>query len=120
DETSEAIYNASDKYIGKDERSIEPETKDDLMAVEKAKIIGQLPSIQYSESWSPELVRLVKFDKPRLIQQLSRRHLLHNPETLKTLTAKQYHRHAQRVADGKTTDLWRDKNNLSFLTAIER
>ncbi|WP_157953274.1 hypothetical protein, partial [Nocardioides allogilvus] len=33
DETSEAIYNASDKYIGKDERSIEPETKDDLMAV---------------------------------------------------------------------------------------
>ncbi|MFM7793151.1 MAG: hypothetical protein ACKO90_35385, partial [Microcystis panniformis] len=76
DETSEAIYNASDKYIGKDERSIEPETKDDLMAAEKAKIIGQLPSIQYSESWSPELVRLVKFDKPRLIQQLSRRHLL--------------------------------------------
>ncbi|MCA2553025.1 MAG: DUF3854 domain-containing protein [Microcystis sp. M04BS1] len=120
DETSEAIYQASDKYIGKDERSIEPETKDDLMAAEKAKIIGQLPSIHYSESWSPELVRLIKFDKPRLIQQLSRRHLLHNPETLKTLTAKQYHRHGQRVSEGKTTDLWRDKNNLAFLTAIER
>ena len=120
DETSEAIYNASDKYIGKDERAIEPETKDDLMAAEKAKIIGQLPSIHYSESWSSELVRLIKFDKPRLIQQLNRRYLLHNPDTLKTLTAKRYHRHGQRVSDGKTTDIWRDKHSLVFLTAIER
>jgi len=120
DETSEAIYQASDKYIGKDERSIEPETKDDLMAAEKAKIIGQLPNIHDSDSWSPELVRLVKYDNPRLIQQLNRRYLLHNPDTLKTLTAKRYHRHGQRVSEGKTTDLWRDKNNLVFLTAIEK
>jgi hypothetical protein len=132
DETSEAIYNASDKYIGKDEASIEPETKDDLMAVEKAKIIGQLPLIHYSDSWSSELVRLVKYDKPRLIQQLNRRYLLHNPDTLKTLTAKRYHKHAQRLTtkrfgahgkrlpDGKTADLWRDKHHLLFLTAIER
>jgi hypothetical protein len=119
-ETSEAIYQASDKYIGKDERSIEPETKDDLMAVEKAKIVAQLPNIHESEVWSSELVRLVKFDKPRLIQQLNRRYLLHNPDTLKTLTAKRYHRHGQRVTDGKTTDIWRDKHNLVFLTAIER
>ncbi|GCA72855.1 hypothetical protein MiYa_04410 [Microcystis aeruginosa NIES-2519] len=119
-ETSEAICNASDKYIGKDERSIEPETQDDLMAVEKAKIIGQLPSIHYSESWSSELVRLVKYDKPRLIQQLNRRYLLHNPDTLKTLTAKRYHRHGQRVSEGKTTDIWRDKHSLVFLTAIEK
>jgi hypothetical protein len=90
------------------------------MAVEKAKIIGQLPSIHYSESWSSELVRLVKYDKPLLIQQLNRRYLLHNPDTLKTLTAKRYHRHGQRVSEGKTTDLWRDKNNLAFLTAIEK
>ncbi|MFN7568197.1 MAG: plasmid replication protein, CyRepA1 family [Microcystis sp.] len=120
DETSEAIYQASDKYIGKDERSIEPETKDDLMAVEKAKIVAQLPNIHESESWSSELVRLVKYDKPLLIQQLNRRYLLHNPDTLKTLTAKRYHRHGQRVSEGKTTDLWRDKNNLAFLTAIEK
>ncbi|MFM7712221.1 MAG: hypothetical protein ACKO7A_05650, partial [Microcystis sp.] len=83
-------------------------------------IIGQLPSIHYSESWSPELIRLVKYDKPRLIQQLKRRYLLHNPETLKTITAKQYHRHGQRVSEGKTTSLWRDKNDLVFLTAIEK
>jgi hypothetical protein len=120
DETSEAIYQASDKYIGKDERSIEPETRDDLMAVEKAKIVAQLPNIHESEVWSSELVRLVKFDKPRLIQQLNRRYLLHSPETLKTLTAKRYHRHGQRVTDGKTTDLWRDKHNLVFLTAMEK
>ena len=120
DETSEAIYQASDKYIGKDERAIEPETKDDLMAVDKAKIVAQLPLIHYSEAWSPELIRLVKFDKPRLIQQLTRRYLLHNPDTLKTLTAKRYHRHAERVTDGKTTDLWRDKNNLAFINAIEK
>lgn len=131
-ETSEAIYQASDKYIGKDEASIEPETKDDLMAVEKAKIVGQLPNIHESESWSSELVRLVKFDKPRLIQQLNRRYLLHNPDTLKTLTAKRYHRHAQRLTTkrfgshgkrlegGKTADLWRDKHHLLFLTAIEK
>jgi hypothetical protein len=132
DETSEAIYNASDKYIGRDERSIEPETRDDLMAVEKAKIVSQLPNIHESDSWSSELVRLVKFDKPRLIQQLNRRYLLHNPETLKTLTAKRYHKHAQRLTtkrfgshgnrlpDGKTADLWRDKHHLLFLTAIEK
>ena len=132
DETSEAIYNASDKYIGKDEASIEPETKDDLMAAEKAKIVAQLPNIHESDSWSSELVRLVKFDKPRLIQQLNRRYLLHNPDTLKTLTAKRYHRHAQRLTtkrfgshgkrlpDGKTADLWRDKHHLLFLTAIEK
>jgi hypothetical protein len=119
-ETSEAIYQASDKYIGKDERSIEPKTRDDLIAVEKAKIVAQLPNIHESESWSSELVRLIKYDNPRLIQQLNRRYLLHSPETLKTLTAKRYHRHGQRVTDGKTTDLWRDKHNLVFLTAIER
>jgi hypothetical protein len=131
-EISEAIYQASDKYIGKDERSIEPETRDDLMAVEKARIIGQLPNIHESDSWSSELVRLVKFDKPRLIQQLNRRYLLHNPDTLKTLTAKRYHKHAQRLTtkrfgshgkrlpDGKTADLWRDKHHLLFLTAIEK
>jgi hypothetical protein len=119
-ETSEAIYQASDKYIGKDERSIEPKTRDDLMAVEKAKIVAQLPNIHESESWSSELVRVIKYDNPRLIQQLNRRYLLHSPETLKTLTAKRYHRHGQRVTDGKTTDLWRDKHNLVFLTAIEK
>lgn len=131
-EVSEAIYQASDKYIGKDEASIEPETKDDLMAIEKAKIVAQLPSIHESESWSSELVRLVKFDKPRLIQQLTRRYLLHNPDTLKTLTAKRYHRHAQRLTTkrfgahgkrlegGKTADIWRDKHHLLFLTAIEK
>ena len=131
-ETSEAIYQASDKYIGKDEASIEPQTKDDLMAVEKAKIVSQLPNIHESESWSSELVRLVKYDKPRLIQQLNRRYLLHNPDTLKTLTAKRYHRHAQRLTTkrfgphgkrlegGKTADLWRDKHHLLFLTAIEK
>lgn len=132
DEISEAIYQASDKYIGKDEASIEPETKDDLMAIEKAKIVSQLPNIHESESWSSELVKLVKYDKPRLIQQLNRRYLLHNPETLKTLTAKRYHKHAQRLTtkrfgshgkrlpDGKTADLWRDKHHLLFLTAIEK
>ncbi|GBL12341.1 hypothetical protein MSj_03857 [Microcystis aeruginosa Sj] len=132
DEISEAIYNASDKYIGKDEASIEPETQDDLMAVEKAKIVAQLPSIHESDSWSSELVRLVKYDKPRLIQQLNRRYLLHNPDTLKTLTAKRYHKHAQRLTtkrfgphgkrltDGKTIDIWRDKHHLLFLTAIEK
>jgi hypothetical protein len=36
------------------------------------------------------------------------------------LTAKRYHRHGQRVSEGKTTDLWRDKHNLAFLTAIEK
>ena len=131
-ETSEAIYQASDKYVGKDERSIEPETKDDLMALEKAKIVSQLPSIHESDSWSSELVRLIKYDKPRLIQQLNRRYLLHNPDTLKTLTAKRYHKHAQRLTTkrfgphgkrlegGKTADLWRDKHHLLFLTAIEK
>ena len=120
DETSEAIYQASDKYIGKDERSIEPETKDDLMAVEKAKIVAQLPNIHESESWSSELIQLIKFDNPRLINQLNRRYLFAHPETLKAITAKRYHRHGQRVSEGKTTDLWRDKNNLAFLTAIEK
>jgi hypothetical protein len=131
-ETSEAIYQASDKYIGKDEASIEPENQDDLTAIEKAKIVAQLPSIHESESWSSELVRLVKYDKPRLIQQLNRRYLLHNPDTLKTLTAKRYHRHAQRLTTkrfgphgkrlegGKTADIWRDKHHLLFLTAIEK
>lgn len=120
DETSEAIYNASDKYIGKDERLIEPETKDDLMAVEKAKIVAQLPSIHYSESWSSELIRLIKFDNPRLINQLTRRYLFNHPETLKAITAKRYHKHADRLMNGKTTDLWRDKNNLALWQAIEK
>ncbi|TRU09116.1 MAG: DUF3854 domain-containing protein [Microcystis aeruginosa Ma_MB_F_20061100_S19] len=131
-ETSEEIYNASDKFVGKDEASIEPETKDDLMAIEKAKIVAQLPDIHESESWSSELVRLIKYDKPRLIQQLNRRYLLHNPDTLKKLTAKRYHKHAQRLTtkrfgphgkrlqDGKTIDIWRDKHHLLFLTAIEK
>lgn len=120
DEISEAIYQASDKYIDKDERSIEPITTDDLRAVDKAKIINQLPSIQHSQAWSTELIRLVKFDNPRLIQQLNRRYLLHHPETLKQITAAKYHRHGKRISEGKTASLWKDKNDLLFMTAIEK
>ena len=120
DEISDAIYQGSDKYIGRDERSIEPENKDDSMALEKAKIIGQLPNINHSDAWSSELIRLIKFDKPRLIQQLSRRYLLHHPETLKQITAARYNRHGKRISEGKTASLWKDKNDLLFMTAIEK
>jgi hypothetical protein len=120
EEISEAICNADDKYIGVDQRSIEPENEADMRAIEKAKIVSVLPEIHLSPAWSPELVRLLTFDDRGLVRALDRRYLLFHPETLDRLTASRYNRHAQRISEGKISTQWKDKHDRAFITAISR
>lgn len=120
DEISEEIYNANDKFIGVDERSIDPKTVEDLRAIDKAKIVSVLPEIHLSPAWSPELIRLIVFDDRGLINKLNRRYLLEHPETLDRLTAARYNRHARRIADEKISTQWKDRHDLAFITAIGR
>jgi Origin of replication binding protein len=120
EEISEAICNADDKYIGVDQRLIEPKNEADLRAINKSKIVSVLPEIHLSPAWSPEMVRLITFDDRGLVRALDRRYLLFHPETLDRLTASRYNRHARRVSEGKISTQWKDKHDLAFITALSR
>ena len=85
------IYNASDKYIGQKETNLNFDADwETRCAVTKAKLIDRLPGINHDRVWSPELIKLIKYDKPNLIEQTKLYYLLENPETAKQLSLEKY------------------------------
>ena len=90
-QNSEDIYNASDKYIG--QKSANNRFDADWKtrcAVLKAKLVSQLPGINQDPIWSPEFIKLIKYDKPNLIEQTRLYYLLENPEIAKQLSLEKY------------------------------
>ncbi|MDJ0719378.1 MAG: hypothetical protein QNJ54_35030 [Prochloraceae cyanobacterium] len=58
----------------------------------KAKLCQSWPGIRESEIWSPEFIKLVKYDRPNLIKQLELLWLLYHPEIAKRMALDSYHR----------------------------
>ena len=85
------IYQASDKYIGQPFANNSFDTDwETRCAVLKAKLVSQLPGIIYDSVWSPEFIKLIKYDKPNLINQTKLYYLLENPEVAKQLALEKY------------------------------
>lgn len=90
-QNSEDIYNASDKYIGQKEANLSFDADwGTRCAVMKAKLVSRLPGINHDSVWSPGFIKLIKYDKPNLIEQTKLYYLLENPETAKQLSLEKY------------------------------
>ena len=90
-QNSKDIYNASDKYIGQKEANLNFDADwATRCAVIKAKLASRLPGINHDSVWSPEFIKLIKYDKPNLIEQTKLYYLLENPEVAKQLSLEKY------------------------------
>jgi hypothetical protein len=91
EQNSKNIYHASDKYIGRKEANLSFDADwETRCAVIKAQLVNRLPGINHDPLWSPELVKLIKYDQPNLINQTRLYYLLENPEIAKRLSLEKY------------------------------
>ena len=92
-QNSNDIYNASDKYIGQSNVNLNFDANwQDRCAVFKAKLLDDLPNIQYTDTWTPDLIHLIRYKEPSLVRQLENYHLLNNLDQARELSLRKYHR----------------------------
>ncbi len=85
------IYNADDKYIGQNQVNLSFDANwETRCAVMKAKLISQLPGINRDPVWSPNFIKLVKYDKPSLIRKTELYCLMDNLDLAKQLSIEKY------------------------------
>ena len=85
------IHNSSDKYVGQKSANLNFDADwSTRCAVIKAKLVAQLPGINQNPVWSPEFIKLIKYDKPNLIEQTRLYYLLENPDIAKQLALEKY------------------------------
>jgi hypothetical protein len=88
---SSDIYNASNKYIGQSQVNLSFDANwETRCALSKAQLINRLPGIDRDLVWSPEFIKLVKYDQPNLIRQCELYHLMNNLEIAKYLAVLKY------------------------------
>lgn len=91
EQNSKNIYYASDKYIGQNQTNLKFDADwETRCAVIKAQLVNRLPGINIDPVWSPEFIKLVKYDQPNLINQTRLYYLLENPEIAKRLSLEKY------------------------------
>ena len=90
-QNSKDIYNASDKYIGVMQANLsfdaDWETRSSII---KAQLVDRLPGINHDPLWSPKFIKLIKYDRPNLINQTKLYYLLENLELAKQLAREKY------------------------------
>ena len=92
-QNSRDIYQASDKYIGQAKTLLNFDANwETRCAVMKALLISQLPGINQDNVWSPDFIKLVKYDKPNLIKQTELYYLMDNPDVAKQLAVEKYNK----------------------------
>ena len=119
EQNSRDIFNASDKYIGQDKINLNFDANwETRCAVIKAQLVNRLPEINNSSIWSPEFIKLVKYDKASLIQQSELYYLLENPELAKQLAIEKYNRIFNRGAIAAPWKLRQDYLKVKALRDI--
>ncbi len=92
-QNSRDIYYASDKYLGQKKTLLNFNANwETRCAISKAKLISQLPGINKDTVWSPDFIKLVKYDKPNLIRQTELYYLLDNLDLAKQLAVEKYNK----------------------------
>ena len=110
------IHKASDKYIGQNQVNLKFDANwSTRCAVIKAQLVNLLPDINQDPVWSPEFIKLVKYDKPSLIKQCELYYLLDNPELAKQLAQEKYNGISNR---GTIAAPWKLRQNYSKVKAL--
>lgn len=92
-QNSQDIFAASDKYLGQKQIKLDFDANwETRCAVMKAGLVSRLPGINHNRIWSPDFIKQVKYDQPRLIRQCELYHLLENPDLAKQLSIEKYNR----------------------------
>ena len=87
------IYNASNKYIGQSNVNLNFDANwQDRCAAFKAKLLDDLPDIEYTDTWTPELIHIIRYKEPSLVRQLENYHLLNNLDRARELSLRKYNR----------------------------
>ncbi|NJO96057.1 MAG: hypothetical protein HC764_08495 [Pleurocapsa sp. CRU_1_2] len=116
---SKDIYNASDKYIGQKQANLSFDADwQTRCAVIKAQLVNRLPGINHDSVWSPEFIKLVKYDKPNLISQTRLYYLIENPELAKQLSLEKYNNIFNRGAIAAPWKLRQDYLKVKALRDI--
>ena len=115
------IFSASDRRIGDNDLSLNNSASwEKRCEVLKAWIVKSLPRINEAEIWSPDFIKLIKYDRPNLVKQLNQFYLLKNPEIAKKIAADAYHRMVVRDNNGERIPPWKLRQQLLRIqTAIE-
>ena len=115
------IFNASDRRIGDNDLSLSNEASwEKRCEVLKARIVKTLPRINETEIWSPDFIKLIKYDRPNLVKQLNQFYLLKNPEIAKKIAADAYHRQVGKDNNGERIPPWKQRQQyLRIQTAID-
>ena len=115
------IFNASDRRIGDNDLSLNNLASwEKRCEVLKAWIVKTLPRINETEIWSPDFIKLIKYDRPNLVKQLNQFYLLKNPGIAKKIAADAYHRQVVRDNNGERIPPWKQRQQyLRIQTAID-
>ncbi|HEY9768820.1 MAG TPA: plasmid replication protein, CyRepA1 family [Coleofasciculaceae cyanobacterium] len=113
------IYHASDRYIGQSQVNLSFDASwETRCSVVKAKLVSELPGINRDPVWSPEFIKLLKYDKPNLINQTKLYYLLANPELAKELSLEKYNRIFNRGAIAAPWKLRQDYLKIKTLRDV--
>ncbi len=110
------IFKASDKYIGQRSANLNFDASwETRCAVIKAQLVSSLPGINQDPVWSPEFIKLVKYDKPSLIKQTELYYLMENPALAKQLAVFKYNRIFNR---GRIAAPWKLRQDYLLVKAL--
>lgn len=120
DQNSRDIFNASDRYVGQPDIRLNFDANwEKRCEVIKAKILNQLPGIQFCPFWSPEFIRKIQYDQPSLLPQLERFYLLQNPDIALQLSRDKYLKLNQKFLDGEQIVPWKLRQEYSVIKVLE-
>ena len=116
EQNSQDIYDSSDEYIGKEESHLKFDADwKTRCALSKANLVNRLPRINRESVWSPEFIKLVKYDKPNLIASAALYYLLENTDVAKLLAKAKYNRIFNR---GKIAAPWKLRSSYLKVKAL--
>lgn len=120
DQNCEDIFNAED--ISEEEaRRIQHRSAsswEDRCKAEKAYWLHTLPGINRTESWDKELLKLVKYDDPKIVAKLTRRWLLDNMYISDNLLKEKWGSVFRKNNTAFFMDLKADRNKLKALHSL--
>ncbi len=118
DQNAQDIFNASDEFVGKSDKSTLDADWPTRCAVEKARLLDRLPGIELTDFWNPALIRRIKYDEPQLLANLERYYLSQNLDTAKALSIAKYERLNNTAIAGGTICSWRHRTDYSMVKAL--
>jgi len=118
DQNAQDIFNASDRFVGKPDKSTLDADWPTRCEIEKARLLDRLPGIELTDFWDSGLIRRLRYDEPQLIANLERYYLSQNLDIAKVLSIDKYEKLNQTAIAGETISLWHHRTDYSMVKAL--